>query len=272
MLEPREPFFRHEFVGGNAFMVEMLRDHGAELGVTADAAQLDATAARAGAQLGRAAALSVEEAVREGDALALRLRVSTATGHKFPTSFPSRRAWLHITVSDGAGVVVFESGKPEADGSIDGNDADANPGAFEPHYDLVTAPDQVQIYEPIMGDTDGVVTYTLLRAASYLKDNRLLPAGADRAALPPDIAVYGEAADDANFAGAGDVVTYRVDLTGAQGPFTIAAELLYQPLSYRFAQDMQLDGGAPAARFGDYYTSADKSPDLVAAIEPVQVE
>jgi hypothetical protein len=272
MLGPREPFFRHEFVGGNAFMVEMLRDHGAELGVTADAAQFDATAARAGEQIGRAASLSVVEAARDGNALVLRLQVSAATGHKFPTSFPSRRAWLHVTVSDGAGKVIFESGKPQADGSIAGNDADAEPAAFEPHYDVVTAPDQVQIYEPIMGDTDGNVTYTLLRAARYLKDNRLLPAGADKAALPPDIGVYGEAMQDANFAGGGDAVTYRVDLDGAQGPFTVQAALLYQPLSYRFVQDMLVDGGEPAARFGGYYASADKTPDRVAAIAPVQVE
>jgi hypothetical protein len=280
MLGPREPFFQHQFAGGNAFMVSMLRDHAAELGVTADAAQFDATAARTEAQLGRAASLAVSNAARDGDALAVQLRVSTATGHKFPTSFPSRRAWLHVTVSDGAGKVIFESGKPQTDGAIAGNDADVEPrnpvgtlpGAFEPHYDVVTAPDQVQIYEPIMGDTDGKVTYTLLRAAQYLKDNRLLPAGADKTALPPDIGVYGEAANDASFTGGGDEVTYRVDLTGATGPFTVDAELLYQPLSYRFVQDMLVDGGAPAALFGGYYASADKTPDRVAAIEPVQVE
>jgi hypothetical protein len=272
MLGPREPFFRHEFVGGNVFMVEMLRDHAAELGVTADTVHFDATAARAGEQLGRAAALAVEEAARDGDALEVRLRVSTATGHKFPTSFPSRRAWLHVTVADGAGKVIFESGEPLTDGAIAGADADADAGAFEPHYDVVTAPDQVQIYEPIMGDTDGRVTYTLLRAATYLKDNRLLPAGAEVAGLPPDIGVYGRAADDANFTSGGDAVTYRVDLVGATGPFTVAAELLYQPLSYRFVQDMLAGGGAAAARFGGYYASADKTPDRVAAIEPVQVE
>jgi hypothetical protein len=272
MLGPREPFFRHEFVGGNAFMVEMLRDHGAELGVTADAVQFDATAARAAGQLGRAAALSVTEAARDGSTLTVRLLVRPATGHKFPTSFPSRRAWLHVTVTDGAGTVVFESGKPQPDGSIEGNDADAEPAAYEPHYDLVTDPDQVQIYEPIMGDTDGKVTYTLLRAAKYLKDNRLIPAGADKTALPPDIAVYGEAAEDANFAGGGDEVTYRVDLAGTRGPYTVEAELLYQPLSYRFVQDMLADGGAPAAQFGRYYTSADKTPDRVSAIAPVVVE
>ncbi len=270
-LVPREPFSQHYFVGGNAFMVGMLRDHAAELGVTADAVHFDATAARIDTQLGRAAALSLREAVRDGDTLTVGLQVSAGTGHKFPTSFPSRRAWLHVTVSDGAGNVVFESGQPRADGSIAGNDADAAPGAFEPHYDVVTAADQVQIYEPIMGDTDGQVTYTLLRASRYLKDNRLLPAGTDKAALPPDVGVYGAAADDSNFIGGGDLVTYRVSLAGATGPFTVAAELLYQPLSYRFVQDMLADSATEVARFGGYYASADKAPDRVAAIAPALV-
>ena len=190
-LAPREPFFQHQFVGGNRFMVTLLKDHAAELGVTADAAQLDATAARTAEQLGRGASLALKSAEREGDTLAIQLQVSPATGHKFPTSFPSRRAWLHVTVTDAAGQVIFESGRPEADGSIEGNAADADPAAYEPHYDVITAADQVQIYEPIMGDTEGKVTYTLLRAATYLKDNRLLPAGADKAKLPPEIAVRG---------------------------------------------------------------------------------
>ncbi len=35
-LAPREPFFQHQFVGGNRFMVTLLKDHAAELGVTAN--------------------------------------------------------------------------------------------------------------------------------------------------------------------------------------------------------------------------------------------
>ena len=271
-LGPREPFYQHHFAGGNAFMVTMLGDHGNELGVTADAAHFESTAQRIDEQLGRAASLAVNDISRDDGFLTFVLQVSTGTGHKFPTSFPARRAWLHVTVSYEAGNVVFESGKPLADGSIAGNDADAAPDTFEPHYDIVTAGDQVQIYEPIMGDTDGKVTYTLLRASRYLKDNRLLPAGADKAALPPDVGVYGAAADDLNFAGGSDAVTYRVSLEGATGALTVAAELLYQPLSYRFVQDMLVDGGAAAERFGGFYEAADKAPARVATIEPMVVE
>ena len=51
----------------------------------------------------------------------------------------------------------------------------------------------------------------------------------------------------------------------------VAAELLYQPLSYRFVQDMLAVGGDAVDRFGGYYASADKTPARVAAIAAVQV-
>jgi hypothetical protein len=272
-LAPRQPFYQHFFVGGNAFILTMLRDHGAELGVTADPEHFDATRARVEEQLSRrTATLSLQSLERQGDTLVAQLQIAVATGHKFPTSFPSRRAWLHVTVVDAAGQVVFESGKPQGDGSIAGNAADADPAAFEPHYDVITRPDQVQIYEPIMGDSDGKVTYTLLRAGQYLKDNRLLPVGFDKVRAPADIAVYGEAARDENFMGGGDLITYRVDVEGFTGPFTFNARLLYEPLSYRFIQDLLLDGTELTERFGRYYAAADKTPMLVSAIEPTTKE
>jgi hypothetical protein len=79
----------------------------------------------------------------------------------------------------------------------------------------------------VMQDTAGSVTFTLLRAASYRKDNRLLPRGADKAALPAEIAVRGEALADADFQGGADVVHYRVKALPI-GPYRVVAALLYQ--------------------------------------------
>lgn len=271
-LPARQPFYQHFFVGGNAFMLQVLADWGGELGVTADVVHFQATQARVVEQIGnRSATLTLKELALGDGVLKAQLQVNPLTGHKFPTSFPSRRAWLHVTVTDATGKVVFESGKHNPDGTITGNDADADPLKFEPHYDVITAADQVQIYEPIMGDNEGKVTYTLLRAGKYLKDNRLLPMGADKAKLPADIAVYGEAAGDANFVGGGDLITYQVDVKGATGPFTFSAELLYEPLSYQFVQDLLRDKTPLTERFGGYYAATDKTPLRVAAVEPKQV-
>ncbi len=267
-LTAREPFFQHYFAGGNALMVSILKDHGAELGVTADSQHFDATRQRVEDQLGkRSATLNITDLERDGDELVAAMRINIMTGHKFPASFPSRRAWLHVTVTDAAGKPVFESGAPQPDGSIAGCDADEDAATYEPHYDLITQPDQVQIYEPIMGNTDGDVTYTLLRGAVYLKDNRLLPTGFDKAGAAPEIAVYGDAAQDANFIGGGDEIDYRIDTTGFTAPFTVQAELLYEPLSYRFIQDLLEDDTELVNRFGGYYEVADKTPVLVSSIE-----
>ena len=95
--------------------------------------------------------------------------------------------------------MVFESGAVSADGSITGNDNDADPARYEPHYAALTSPDQVQIYEGIMLNSDGQVTTTLLRAARYIKDNRLLPAGFQPNAQQPAMDPRGDAAQDADF-------------------------------------------------------------------------
>ena len=75
---------------------------------------------------------------------------------------------------------MFESGAIEPSGLIKGNDNDADALKFEPHYTQITRPDQVQIYEAILGDLHDAVTTGLLSATGYLKDNRLLPHGFDK--------------------------------------------------------------------------------------------
>ena len=264
MLTAREPFFQHYFVGGNTFMLEILANWGGELEVSATQEEFRETIARAEEQLSeRTARLSVNDLDLTDGILSAEIQVNVFTGHKFPTSIPIRRVWLHFVVSDSSGQVIFESGKQNPDGSIEGNAADMDPLAYEPHYELITQPDQVQIYEGIMQNSDGEVTYTLLRAGSYAKDNRLLPVGTDKANLPADIAVYGLAAQDADFVGGGDLVRYQVDASGYEGPFTVSVELLYETLSYRFVQDMLLDKTELTERFGAYYNSSDKTASLI---------
>jgi hypothetical protein len=73
----------------------------------------------------------------EGPRLTAQVAVSNLSGHKFPTAYPSRRAWLHVTVRDGAGATVFESGAFRPDGSVSGNDMDEDALRFEPHHGLI---------------------------------------------------------------------------------------------------------------------------------------
>jgi hypothetical protein len=271
-LAPREPFFKHYFVGGNYFMLQILADWGGELEVSTDQAELSTTQSRVLDQIeNNTAQLSIKEAMLDRNALTAILQVDILTGHKFPTSFPSRRAWLHVTITDATGKVIFESGKPNIDGTIAGNAADFDETTYEPHYDVITQTDQVQIYEAIMANSDGEVTYTLLRAGAYAKDNRLIPPGTLKEDLPADIAVYGKAASDSNFDSGGDIISYQIDVDSAQGPFTLNAELLYETLSYRFVHDFIKDETSLTNRFGTYYAMADKTPLLVAVIGPTTI-
>ena len=49
------------------------------------------------------AELSIDRAERAGGRVIADVRVRNLTGHKLPTGYPSRRAWLHVTVRDRAG-------------------------------------------------------------------------------------------------------------------------------------------------------------------------
>jgi hypothetical protein len=126
---------------------------------------------------------------------------------------------------------------------------------FEPHYTEIRQSDQVQIYESIMGDSNGAVTTGLLTAARFIKDNRLLPRGFDKSTAEPDIAVIGGAAQDADFTGSGDRVRYSIDPGPATGSFQIVAELMYQPISFRWADNLRRYPSAETMRFVSYYDS-----------------
>jgi hypothetical protein len=263
---PRSPFSQHQFVGGNVFVLEMLKRYGPDMSVTASSAQFEDTQQRVLEQLQkRSASISLDDTSLDGSSLTVDVRVTSMVGHKFPTGFPSRRAWIHLTVEDAGGDAIFESGYARSDGFIEGNDNDYDPAAYEPHYQVIDKSDQVQIYETIIGDTEGALTTVLLRGAGYLKDNRLLPSGFEKASVHEDIAVHGVALEDEDFAGGGDQIQYVVDVGDASGPFVVMAELLYQPIGFRWADNMRLYDGPEPARFVEYYEQISNQPVVVAS-------
>jgi hypothetical protein len=252
--EPRQ-LARHTFVGANFFMQRMLNRYRDELHVAALPQELTAAADHTERYLAeQAATLSIGDVRVEAGRLTAEVAVANLGGHKLPTAYPSRRAWIHLLVRDRSRHVIFESGAVSPDGSIRGNDNDADKTRFEPHHTEIRDADQVQIYESIIGDATGGVTTGLLSGVRYLKDNRLLPRGFDKASAEADIAVHGEAAADPDFAGGGDRVRYSVAVTAADGPFEVEAELLYQPIGHRWAQNLKVyNSAAEPRRFTMYY-------------------
>jgi hypothetical protein len=264
---PREGVSRHVFVAANFFMLRMLNRYRDALDVAALPQELAAAASETTRFLeSQAARISVEGVRVEGGRLQADVVVENLGGHKLPTAYPSRRAWLHIVVRDADGRPVFESGAVKPDGSVEGNDNDADASRFEPHYTEIRSADQVQIYESVIGDVNGGVTTGLLSGVRYLKDNRLLPRGFDKRTAEPDVAVRGGALDDADFVGASDRVRYSVAIGDARGPFLVQAELLYQPIGYRWANNLKAyDKAAEPRRFTNYYDSMSVSSTTVLA-------
>lgn len=253
----REGMSRHVFVGGNFFIQRVLNKFRGDLSVGALPEELETAAARTVDHLKtKTAQISIDRVDVAGGRLQADISVQNLSGHKFPTAYPSRRAWLHVTVKDRNGKVVFESGALNPNGSITGNDNDTDPNRFEPHYSEITSPEQVQIYEDIMVGANNMPTTGLLTAVRFVKDNRLLPKGFDKRKVDQQIAPQGEAMNDPDFTSGGDKIRYSVPVGNAQGPFQIEAEFWFQPISFRWANNLRnYKEAMEPQRFVGYYDS-----------------
>jgi hypothetical protein len=266
--QPREGVSRHTFVGGNFFMLRMLNKYRNDLNVWALPAEFEAAANRTVDHLKtNTAKVRIDQVNVAGGRLQADLTVENLGGHKFPTAYPSRRAWLHVTVKDRDNRVVFESGGLNPNGSITGNDNDADATRFEEHYTEITAPGQVQIYEDIMVGANNVPTTGLLTAVRFIKDNRLLPKGFDKRTVAQEIAVQGNALGDENFTGGSDKIRYSINTGTAPGPFQVEAELWFQPISFRWASNLKSYNAKEPQRFTKYYEAMAPGSGVMVAQE-----
>ncbi len=240
MAPRRSPVHLHEFVGGNTYVPRLLAQYQGTLQAVADPARLQEKAEAVRANLQKAARLQATSRWRH-DTLELAVTVENLTGHKFPTGYPSRRAWLEVRVLAGDSV-VFASGvwDPET-GDLQGLDQ-----PYEPHHQVITHPDEVQVYQSVMATPEGRVTQSLLRGLKYIKDNRIPPRGF-RSSGPYTEAtgIRGRAADDPDFNRSGDTegtgadrVFYRIGSLRPDARYTVTVRLLYQVLAPRFLQHL----------------------------------
>ncbi len=254
--KPRANVNRHAFRGGNFLIPRIFSRFGADLGVTAPTADLQASVSRTLEHLQTSAAkVHIDRVTISETGMTVEVDVINYAGHKLPTAYPSRRTWLHFKVVDRFGTVVFESGAMRPDGSIEGNENDMIGDTYEPHHTTVTRPDEVQVYEAIMVDPQGRVTTGLTSGLRFVKDNRILPRGFDKATADEEIAVRGLALEDSDFQAASDRLKYAVGLDPMAGPFEIVVELWYQPVGYRWAQNLRDYDAMETQRFADYFDS-----------------
>lgn len=271
--QDREDVSRHVFRGGNFFMPKIFNRYRDELGVAAQPQELNITSFRTAEHLRSSSAeISLQDVEIRGNRLQARVSITNLAGHKLPSAYPSRRAWIHFAVYDGNKNLVFESGRLNPDGSIQGNDNDADPNRFEPHYNEIDSPEEVQIYEGILAATKDQVTTVLLSAIRYVKDNRLLPEGFDKTKAEEDIAVQGRAAEDGDFLGGQDRISYSVLVKEHKRPFQVKVELWYQPIAFRWAQNLKQQNSGEIDRFVSYYNEFSSISGITLASEKIEVK
>lgn len=201
---------RHYFSGANSLILGILGDREG--------------AKRAEEMLKSSVKVKIISAKLGDDSIEVVVEVENNAGHKFPTGFPSRRAVVHFVVEDERGI-LFESGKILESGEVVGENFP------ERHYDFIDSEDEVQIYESVMLDKYGNPTTDLLRAFSYVKDNRILPKGFSETSAHPDTLPVG--VEDDNFSPGYDRITYLVKRDYVK-PLKIRVELYYQTISSHF--------------------------------------
>jgi hypothetical protein len=240
-LEERSPYGLHQFFGANTAMLELMRENKDTLNlpVPEGAHAWDESINNNRISLSNAAELSAPSLYVFGDTLYLSLSIKNKTGHKLPSGYPSRLAWIQINLKDQMTQETFYSnGEIDQDGNIVGRDL-----PFEPHHTVSKSAEDVQIYELVMSDLQGHLTTRLNAAFEPLKDNRLLPAGfrIDHAAYDT-VAVWGDAGNDPDYTAEStkgrDRIEYRIPLDGRKSMADLSVTLHYQTLPSRWMADL----------------------------------
>lgn len=252
-LPVREDYSPHILVGLNSFLVSMARQFPDILGmrkldpmlvskgvppVAATERLIYENAAR------RTATISVGKPELKEDGLHAEVSIINRVGHKFPSGVGFRRAFINFEVLDGAGEVLWASGRTDNVGRlvdragtpIAGEDwwgpscsvpPDRATRAHQPHFQSVTAEDQAQIYQELVStppdradvtcghdaEPAGILTTSFLSICAEVKDNRLLPVGylplPERKVIAKAFGAGDDLAEDSGSTAVGEDPDYR---------------------------------------------------------------
>ncbi|MBZ0266222.1 T9SS type A sorting domain-containing protein [bacterium] len=260
----RDPFWKHTFVGGNSWMLGIFADNVELLNLTSSSEDFQNTKERTLNQLtNRTVDLDANYTILE-EYVELEISLTNLTGHKLPSGIPIRRMWLHVTAYDLNDQIIFESGEWDNSGQL----PDLDDG-YEPHHNMITSEDQVQVYEGIMGDVNQEPTWTLLRAAEYLKDNRLPPAGfTSEHEQYANTAIAGLALDDGNFNREGGIEGSGADIITYQLPraYRIDVEVCFQSVNPAFIDHLAGFETPEVVQFMGIYENATVEPVILASV------
>lgn len=262
---PRTPFSLHTLVGGNAFMLGLLRDNAETLSLTASPEQFESTRQATIQNLQQnSLQFALTETDRDADTLRLEALLTNITGHKLPSGYPARRMVVNVEIRDSLNNVIWSSGTFDNDFYVLGENT-----PFEPHYQTIRSENEVQIYEMVMGDVNGNFTTVLERADSHLKDNRLVPLGFSMANEVYDTTeiVLGIPDNDFNqnpTEGSGtDKLNYHIALNGYTGEIEVRGAVYYQSIPPIWLEEIFSVETDAINEFQAMYDAADKTPVLM---------
>lgn len=268
-LGPRAPFKKHILVGGNAQMLEIMRDNTEALGLSASVAQFDSTIAWTRDVLrNETVELSVQDASWVDGLGSVAVEVVNKAGHKFPSGYPARRAWIEVVAHQGEDT-LWHNGRWSPGGFLHGVD-EGGLAEYEPHYTTIDAEDQVQVYELVAVDVTGTPTNVLERAASSAKDNRLLPLGfSDDHEVYDTTRVEGLALYDLEFAFESELGLDRLtyDMTASPStdlPVVMDVRVWYQSMPPRWVAPMFDIQDSTIQAFQALFEAQGAAPELVA--------
>ena len=265
--EPRNKFSLHELAGANVSMLKLMKERREELNISATEQDFDNVIAATENMLRfRTLEVELEEISRDADTTFLQLSLTNLAGHKFPSGYPARRAYVHLLMTTVEGDTLFESGAIDNNYELIGHDP-----SYEPHHLTIRTEDQVQIYEQVLGDVNNDKTTVLVRAASALKDNRLPPKGFRQDHEVYDTTLISGAAlldedfnVDASGEGAGsDIVYYNIPMNGYALAVNVTATIYYQSMPPKWMEEMFSETSPEIDRFVEMYNAADRTPALV---------
>jgi hypothetical protein len=287
---------RHNFSGLNAFLVEMFNQHDDVLGVRKtdfmtgskkDVENAIQNFVRTAQK--ETADVEVTASVEGSNRVTAKVVVKNKAGHRFPSGVGFRRAFLELVVLEKGNEgqrIVWGSGRTNELGVLVGpddkplptesfaNDPETGAQRFQPHHEVITRQDQVQVYETLLKDAAGQFTTSFVRGCDTAKDNRLLPRGWKKEGPGPGLtgrfleATYPdpEAMKDPRYVdGSGsDEVTYRIELPPELDPskLEVRATLYYQAMPpYFLANLFRTAPDGPATQRLHYLTSHLKLKD-----------
>ncbi|MAO46475.1 MAG: hypothetical protein CL823_04930 [Crocinitomicaceae bacterium] len=280
-LEPRTPYGLHQLAGANTAMLEIMRDNLSQLGLTASIEQFDSTLLWTQQMLTEKTidlevlSTSWNDVIFGEDAYEIVVQLKNKAGHKFPSGYPSRRAFVELLISNPVGDTIFHSGKIDASGARIINADENGLSGYEPHYDIISSEEQVQIYEVVDGDVTGNPTNIQERAAIKLKDNRIVPYGFSiNHNVYDTTSIVGEALFDPNFNSIGEIsgtgsddIIYSIpsEYFGDDSNFNLTINVWYQSMPPKWVESM-FDYQTPEIElFESLYENHGAAPILIAS-------